>query len=184
MRKMSAQNKPDSNDAPQNSGAARRRLLTGLGAAGVAAVAGQLTTPDASAAAASKRTDLYYYWDAQQHSLGFSQGVQVDNTVWLSGTAAIDQDFNPVSAGDLAAQMTFVYQRIKESLAKYALDFRHVVRENMYVTDMDALVNALPYRKGIYANGPFPTSTTVQVNRLLLPGLMIEIEVTACRAVR
>ena len=58
------------------------------------------------------------------------------NTLWLSGTAALDKD----------------------------------------------LVNAIPYRKSIYANGPFPTSTTIQVNQLLLPELMIEIEVTACRA--
>jgi enamine deaminase RidA (YjgF/YER057c/UK114 family) len=178
---MSAQSEPNSNDALRNSGAIRRRLLTGAGAAGVAAVASQLIPADASAATASKRTDLFYYWESQQHSLGFSQGVQVDNTIWLSGTAAVDHDFNPVSSGDLAAQMQFVYQRIKESLAKYALDFRHVVRENMYVTDMTALVNALPYRKSIYADGPFPTSTTVQVSQLLLPGLMIEIEVTACR---
>jgi 2-iminobutanoate/2-iminopropanoate deaminase len=179
---MSAQSELNSNDARRNNGAARRSLLTGAGAAGVAAIASQFTTPDASAATASRRTDLFYYWESQQHSLGFSQGVQVDNTLWLSGTAALDQDFNPVSPGDLGAQMKFVYQRIKESLAKYGLNFRNVVRENMYVTDMTALANALPYRKSIYANGPFPTSTTVQVNQLLVPGLMIEIEVTACRA--
>ncbi|WP_326636865.1 RidA family protein [Streptosporangium sp. NBC_01755] len=181
---MSSQSELNSNDALLNSGAVRRRLLTGVGAAGVAAVASQLVTPDASAAAASssRRTDLFYYWKSQQRSLGYSQGVQVDNTLWLSGTAALDTDFNPVSPGDLAAQMQFIYQRIKESLAKYSLDFRHVVRENMYVTDTSALINALPYRKSIYANGPFPTSTTIQVSQLLLPGLMIEIEVTACRA--
>jgi hypothetical protein len=88
---------------------------------------------------------------------------------------------DPVSPGDLAAQMRFVYQRIRESLAKYALDFRHVVRENTYVTDMSALVDAMPYRRSIYGNGPFPTSTTIQVSQLLLPGLTIEVEVTACR---
>lgn len=161
----------------------RRRFLAGFGVAGAVAVAGQLVTPGVPAAVASvpKRTDLHYYWESQQQDLGFSQGVQVDNTLWLSGTAALDRDFNPVFPGDLAAQMRFVYERIKESLARYRLDFRHVVRENMYVTDMSALVGALPYRKSIYGNGPFPTSTTIQVNQLILPDLMIEIEVTAAR---
>ncbi|MFE5023399.1 RidA family protein [Streptomyces sp. NPDC056656] len=167
-----------SNKSP-NGSLARRRLLTGACVTGVAAAASQLPMPEASAA--SGRTDLFYYWESQQRSLGYSQGVRVDNTVWLSGTAALDKDFNCVSPGDLPAQMTFIYARIKESLGKYALDFRHVVRENMYVTDMNALVDALPYRKGIYSNGPFPASTTIQVNQLLVPGLMIEIEVTACR---
>jgi enamine deaminase RidA (YjgF/YER057c/UK114 family) len=126
MAKMTAQVEPSPNDAAgDNQG--RRRLLAGLGAAGVAAVAGQLATPEVSAAStqqAPKRTDLFYYWVSQQESLGYSQGVQVDNTLWLSGTAALDKDFNPVSPGDLAAQMRFVYQRIRESLAKYALGFR------------------------------------------------------------
>ncbi|MGW1004230.1 RidA family protein [Streptomyces sp. NPDC002520] len=157
----------------------RRRFLAGAGATGIAAVASQIPASDASAA--SNRTDLFYYWESQQKSLGYSQGARVDDTVWLSGTAALDKDFNPVSPGDLNAQMVFVYERIRESLAKYGLDFRHVVRENMYVTDMSALVGALPYRKSIYANGPFPTSTTVQVSQLIVPGLVIEIEVTARR---
>lgn len=179
---MSARVELGTNDAAdENHG--RRRLLVGLGAAGMAAVASQLATSEEAAATPTpRRTDLFYYWVSQQESLGYSQGVQVDNTLWLSGTAALDRDFNPVSPGDLLAQMKFVYQRIRESLAKYALDFRHVVRENMYVTDMAALVNALPYRKGVYGNGPFPTSTTIQVSQLILPELMIEIEVTASRA--
>jgi enamine deaminase RidA (YjgF/YER057c/UK114 family) len=161
----------------------RRRILTGVGGAGAAVVAGQLARSDeASAAPRPRRRDLFYYWESAQRSLGYSQGVQVGDTVWLSGTAALDQNFAPVSPGDLAAQMSFIYQRIGESLARYALDFRHVVRENMYVTDMPALINALPYRKSVYGAGPFPTSTTIQVSRLLLPELAIEIEVTACRA--
>ncbi|MFD3558055.1 RidA family protein [Streptomyces sp. NPDC058686] len=175
---MSARGESISNEAPNNN-IARRRLLTGAGLTGAAAVTSQLAAPEASAAIS--RTDLVYYWETQQRSLGYSQGIRVDDTVWLSGTAALDKDFNCVSPGDLPAQMAFIYARIKESLAKYALDFRHVVRESMYVTDMDALVGALPYRKGVYADGPFPTSTTVQVNQLIVPGLMIEIEVTACR---
>ena len=161
----------------------RRRLLTGVGATGAAIVASQLATPAAaSASKRTRRTDLFYYWESAQRSLGYSQGVQVGDQVWLSGTAALDRDFNPVSPGDLAAQMAFIYDRIRESLAKYSLGFRHVVRENMYVTDMPALLNALSYRKSIYGAGPFPTSTTIQVSQLLLPELTIEIEVMAYRA--
>jgi 2-iminobutanoate/2-iminopropanoate deaminase len=161
----------------------RRHLLTGVGAAGAAVVAGQLATSlSASASERARRTDLFYYWESAQRSFGYSQGVKVGDQVWLSGTAALDRDFNPVSPGDLAAQMAFIYERIRESLAKFSLGFRHVVRENMYVTDMPALINALPYRKSIYGAGPFPTSTTIQVSQLLLPELAIEIEVTAHRA--
>jgi 2-iminobutanoate/2-iminopropanoate deaminase len=156
----------------------RRRLFTGAVAAGAAVVAEQLVT-DQPGVAAAGRTNLNYYWEQQQTELGYSQAIKVGDTVWLSGTASLDHDFVPVYPNDLGAQMTFVYARIRETLAKFSLGFRHVVRENMYVTDMTALLPALPYRKSIYGNGPFPTSTTIQVSQLLLPGLMIEIEITA-----
>ncbi|MGI5239299.1 RidA family protein [Dactylosporangium sp. CA-139066] len=158
----------------------RRRMLTGAGAALLAG--GLAAAGEPAGAAPSARTNLMYYWVSDQQSLGYSQAVQVGDTVWLSGTASLDPQFNPVHPDDLAAQMAFIYQRIGETLNRFGLGFRHVVRENMYVTDMAALINALPYRKSIYGSGPFPTSTTVQVNQLLLPGLMIEIETTACRA--
>ncbi|HEX4359734.1 MAG TPA: RidA family protein [Pseudonocardia sp.] len=53
------------------------------------------------------------------------------------------------------------------------------MRENMYVTSIDDLLPHMGYRKSIYGDGPFPTSTTVEVQKLFAPGLVIEIEVTA-----
>lgn len=125
------------------------------------------------------RTDLFYAWEATQKALGYSQAVQVGDTVYVSGTASLNEKFETLHANDLPAQMRFIYQRIGESLAKFSLDFRHVVRENMFVTDMSALMPAMGFRKSIYGDGPFPASTTVEVSKLFLPGLMIEIEVTA-----
>jgi len=131
----------------------------------------------------AQRTDLFYAWEATQKALGYSQAVKVGDTVYVSGTASLNEKFEPVHADDLPAQMRFIYQRIGETLAKFSLGFGHVVRENMYVTDMAALMPAMELRKAIYGDGPFPASTTVEVNKLFLPGLMIEIEVTANAAI-
>jgi 2-iminobutanoate/2-iminopropanoate deaminase len=130
----------------------------------------------------TERTDLFFGWESIQKHYGYSQGVRVGDTVYLAGTASLDENFATVHAGDLPAQMRFIYQRIGESLAKYTLGFGNVVRENMYVTDMDALMPAMDYRKSVYGNGPFPAATAVEVKRLFVPGLMIEIEITACIA--
>jgi enamine deaminase RidA (YjgF/YER057c/UK114 family) len=127
----------------------------------------------------TERKDLFYAWESIQKHFGYSQGVRVGETVYLAGTASLDENFAPVHPNDLPAQMRFIYRRIGESLAKFSLDFGDVVRENMYVTNIDALMPAMDYRKSIYGNGPFPASTTVEVNRLFIPGLMIEIEITA-----
>lgn len=131
----------------------------------------------------AQRTDLFYAWEATQKALGYSQAVKVGDTVYVSGTASLNEKFEALYPDDLPAQMRFIYQRIGESLAKFSLGFGHVVRENMYVTDMSALMPAMGFRKSIYGDGPFPASTTVEVSKLFLPGLMIEIEITASAAV-
>jgi enamine deaminase RidA (YjgF/YER057c/UK114 family) len=130
----------------------------------------------------ANRTDLFYAWEATQKALGYSQAVRAGDTVYVSGTASLNEKFEPIHADDLPAQMRFIYQRIGETLAQFSLGFGHVVRENMYVTDMAALMPAMEFRKGIYGNGPFPASTTIEVSKLFLPGLMREIEVTASTA--
>ena len=131
----------------------------------------------------ANRTDLFHTWEATQKALGYSQAVKVGDTVYVSGTASLNEKFEPAYANDLPAQMRFIYQRIGETLANFSLGFGHVVRENMYVTDMAALMPAMEFRKSIYGDGPFPTSTTVEVSKLFMPGLMIEIEVTAHTAI-
>jgi enamine deaminase RidA (YjgF/YER057c/UK114 family) len=127
----------------------------------------------------TNRTDLFYAWENTQKALGYSQAVKVGDTVYVSGTASLNEKFEALHPNDLPAQMRFIYQRIGETLAKFSLGFGHVVRENMYVTDMGALMPAMAFRKSIYGDGPFPSSTTVEVSKLFLPGLMIEIEITA-----
>ena len=105
--------------------------------------------------------------------------MRAGDTVYVAGTASLDAEFNALDSGDFPAQMRNIYRRIGETLAQFSLGFSHVVRETMYVTDIDALMPALAYRKSLYGDGPFPASTTVEVKRLFVPGLMIEIEVTA-----
>jgi len=125
------------------------------------------------------REDHFNMWIDTQQALGYTQGIKAGETVYVSGTAALDEKFEPVSPGDLGAQMRFVYERIEESLKHYGLGFANVVRENMYVTSIDDLLPHMGFRKSIYGEGPFPTSTTLEVQKLFAPGLMIEIEVTA-----
>ena len=77
------------------------------------------------------REDHFNMWTDTQHELGYTQAIRVGPTVYLSGTAALDEKFQAVSPGDLGAQMRYVYERIAESLQVCGLDFRNVVRENM-----------------------------------------------------
>ena len=56
--------------------------------------------------------------------------------------------------------------------------FDDVVAENIFTTDMSALLENAAYRGSIYTNH-FPTATWLEVKGLALPGLVIEIEMEA-----
>lgn len=124
------------------------------------------------------RFDMPMWRDAHQQ-LGYAQAVRHGNTLHISGTASMGEGFVPVHAGDFDAQLRHVYAVIGQTLAAFGLGFDAVTRETMYVTDMDALAPALPIRRGFYGDGPFPTATAVEVRRLLLPELLVEIQIDA-----
>jgi 2-iminobutanoate/2-iminopropanoate deaminase len=127
----------------------------------------------------SERVDVFHGWEAIQRKYGYTQAIRAGNTVYVSGTGSLDEEFGLLHPGDLPAQMRVIYARIGEVLKRFSLGYNHIVRETMYVTDLGALMPAMDYRKSIYGNGPFPTSTTVEVARLFVPGMLIEIETTA-----
>jgi 2-iminobutanoate/2-iminopropanoate deaminase len=127
----------------------------------------------------NERVDVFHGWEAVQRKYGYTQAIRAGNTVYVSGTASLDENFGLLHPGDLPAQMRVIYARIGEVLARFSLTYNHIVRETMFVTDIEALMPAMDYRKSLYGEGPFPTSTTVEVSRLFIPGMLIEIETTA-----
>ena len=127
----------------------------------------------------SNREHHFGYWEALQKEIGFSQAVRVGNMVYIAGSAPLNADFTPAHVGDFDGQIRFAYERIDETLKHFGLAFGDVVREVMYVTDIDALMRANPIRKSFYGSGPYPASTAVEVRRLVLPEVMVEIEITA-----
>lgn len=67
---------------------------------------------------------------------------------------------------------------IQKSLERFGATMQNVVKENIFTTDITAMERLNIYRKEIY-KGDYPTSTWVQVSRLLLPDAKLEIEVVA-----
>jgi len=58
------------------------------------------------------------------------------------------------------------------------LDFSDVVKENVYATDLDAFIRNKDLRKAYFGRS-FPAATWVQVQRLYVPSLVVEVELTA-----
>ena len=112
---------------------------------------------------------------------GYSQAVNVDNTIYLSGQVSHDDKGNIVGRGDMETQMRQAYENIKKVLTQYGATMDNVVDEVLFVTDMDAAFAARVKCKqevfsgGSSSNNPVLTSTIVQIQRLAFPELMVEI---------
>ena len=125
------------------------------------------------------RVKQVFHLNPYEKDFGYSQAVLIDKTLYISGSVAADQNGRLVSPGDMAGQMRAAYSNIRRTLAAHGADFEEVVKETIYTTDMDALLKAADLRFDYYNKERLPTTSWVQVQRLVDPGFLVQIEVIA-----
>ena len=106
---------------------------------------------------------------AVETDIGYCQALRSGNRLIVSGS---------VGQGDMPDAMHKAYDTIRQTLAAHRLEFRHVVKESVYTTDLDAFIRSKDIRKEYYGSD-FPAATWVQVQRLYLPAFVVEVEVEA-----
>lgn len=111
----------------------------------------------------------YHLNAAVETDIGYCQATRSGNTLHISGS---------VGQGEMPAAIHMAYEELKKTLAANGLDFRNVVKENVYATDLDAFIRNKNVRKEYYG-ADFPAATWVQVQRLYLPSFVVEVELTA-----
>lgn len=114
-------------------------------------------------------------------SPNYTQVVEVrgGRTAYLSGQIAVDADGKVVGADDFEAQARQVFENLRIALTAVGMDFGHVIKLNLYLTDMSHLPDMSRVRAEYVRNNPPPASTLVQVAALAYPGLLFEAEAIA-----
>jgi enamine deaminase RidA (YjgF/YER057c/UK114 family) len=96
----------------------------------------------------------------------------------LSGQVSVDDTGTVLFPGDAAAQTGRIFEIAGGLLAAHGAGFADVLHLRTFLTSMDDLPAYGSVRRRFFPGTP-PASTTVQVSRLFLPGLVLEVEVTA-----
>jgi 2-iminobutanoate/2-iminopropanoate deaminase len=125
------------------------------------------------------RVKQVFHLNPYEKDFGYSQAVLIDKTLYISGSMAADAEGRLVAPGDMAGQMRAAYSNILRTLAAHGAGFDAVVKETIYTTDMDALLKAADLRFEFYDKERLPTTSWVQVQRLVDPGFLVQIEVVA-----
>ena len=111
----------------------------------------------------------YHRSEAVEVEIGYCQAVRAGNRLYISGT---------VGQGDMPGAVRSTYERLGQTLEANGLTFHNVVKENVYTTDLDAFKNSKDIRKTFYG-ASLPAATWVQVQRLFVPSLVLEVELIA-----
>lgn len=110
--------------------------------------------------------------------IGYSRAVRVGNYVWISGTTATDSEGVVVGRGDAYQQAKQTIANIERALAQAGASLSDVVRTRIYVRDM-AHWEAIGRAHGEAFGAIRPAAAMVEVNRLIDPDMLVEIEVDA-----
>jgi len=127
----------------------------------------------------AKNSQVQFFNEPVERQLGFAAMVQHGNTLHVSGIIAVDEQMNIVGKGDMAKQITRIYDIMEKTLAMSQATLENVVSEVMYATNLQALIEAAHVRTARYAKYAPPAATGVQVSGLFLPDAMLEISAIA-----
>ena len=110
--------------------------------------------------------------------VGYSRAVRVGNRIYVTGTTAIDDAGAIVGVGDAYAQTIQIFKNIESALNRLGAGLEHIVRTRMFVTDISRW-EEYGRAHGEILREVMPATTIVEVNRLIDPQMLIEIEADA-----
>jgi enamine deaminase RidA (YjgF/YER057c/UK114 family) len=121
-----------------------------------------------------------------ESTVGYSRAVRAGDEIHVSGTTATDEDGAVVAPGDPYAQTVRAIENVADALSALDASLADVVRTRLFVTDIDeweavgrAHGEAFGDSEERRSSGSRPATTMVQVERLIDPEMLVEIEAVA-----
>jgi len=118
----------------------------------------------------------------------FSEVVTVNGpgkTIYLAGIGSEDEkapegsNAQTLHVGDPYAQCRYAYDKIKRLLATHGATLADVVKQVVYVNDIRYQAPVGRCRGEAYAGGLIPANTFLVIHGFAIPGMLLEIDVTA-----
>jgi 2-iminobutanoate/2-iminopropanoate deaminase len=109
----------------------------------------------------------------------YSHATLAGNMLFISGQVGKDPVSGEIHNSNIEAETTRVMENLKGILTEAGMDFTHVVKTTIFLTDLNnfSKVNAV---YGSYFTGDFPARETVEVSRLPLD-VNVEISMIAVK---
>lgn len=111
-----------------------------------------------------------------EQTLGYSRAVQVDNTLFISATAASGPD--GIVGEDFYSQTKYILEKLGAVLEEAGFSYEDVVQSKLYLTDISKWEDAGRAHGEVFGEIR-PTLALVHVLPFLDPAMLVEIELVA-----
>lgn len=121
-------------------------------------------------------------WNWSQ-ALGYNQGEiiqDVKRQLICSGQTSVDDKGNPQHLEDMRMQMDLALNNLDAVLKNAEMTLTNISKLSIFTTDVDETMKNFDILGAKFGQvGATPTMTLVEVMRLVVPGLMFEVEAIA-----
>jgi enamine deaminase RidA (YjgF/YER057c/UK114 family) len=122
--------------------------------------------------------DAYSSGSEFEKIFGFSRAVRAGSWVAVSGCTAAGIDGGPIGGADVVAQTRECLRRVETALDAVGASLNAVVRTRFFVTDITAWPRIGLVHAEVFGDLK-PATTIVEISRLALPELLVEVEADA-----
>jgi len=119
-------------------------------------------------------------WESR---VGYCRALRAGDRIFVTGTAPVAEGGGVHAPGDAYGQALRCFAIIREALSGLGASLADVTRTRMFVTDIDRWEDYGRAHAEAFGEHP-PTTTMVEVRRLIHPDMLIEIEADAVVGLR
>jgi len=105
----------------------------------------------------------------------YTDAVRFGDLLFVSGVAPLDARLRLVGGGDPAEQTRQIFRNLGAILRAAGATPADVLKVTVYLTHVDDRTRINPIRQEFFGKAR-PASTLVEVSRLAIPGMRVEIE--------
>jgi enamine deaminase RidA (YjgF/YER057c/UK114 family) len=113
-----------------------------------------------------------------EKKIGYCRAVRAGSHVFVSGTAPVASNGSTFAPGDPYGQAKRCFEIACGALRELGAVPENVVRTRMYVTDITRFAEYGRAHAEFFGAAP-PANTMVEINRLVDPEMLVEVEVDA-----